>query len=184
MLFLSFDWDKIGFSFHRWFWNAPYAESVKERLAKFMFGYVLVKIMVIIGCIAIIFLLSIETGIQIQFENWEKKKAIWVYVYSVCCICPYTSVFYQTHYILCIIIIKAYMNMWTKTHDPVLTFCFCSFHFLPSVCILQMILRWLLSANPLFLWLLLDLRSPKNLNIWLNWDFRMGSHVFYCIDFK
>lgn len=40
-----------------------------------MFGYVLVKIMVIIGCIAIIFLLSIETGIQIQFENWEKKKS-------------------------------------------------------------------------------------------------------------
>lgn len=59
------------------------------------------------------------------------------------------------------------MNMWTKSHDPVLSFCFCfcSFHFLPSVCILQMILRCLLSANPLFLWLVLDdqkLRSSKN----------------------
>lgn len=83
LLFLSFYWDKIGFSFHRWFWNAPYAESVKERLAKFMFGYVLVKIMVIIGCIAIIFLLTIETGIQIQFENWEKKSNMGVCVQYV-----------------------------------------------------------------------------------------------------
>lgn len=136
-----------------------------------MFGYVLVKIMVIIGCIAIIFLLSIETGIQIQFENWERKKKQYGCMCIQYVVYAHTPRYFAKHIKFSVLLLSK--RTWICERKLMIRFLVFVFVFARFIFFRLFVyykwLRCLLSANPLFLWLVIgdqEWLKRESVSIW------------------